>query len=175
MPIGQSAYPSVARNTKQNSVVTPFQFLGPAAMPHASLYRRLDRSPRSDVHHVAENTIGHGSEHQAVPVSPEQDWSGRRRAKPAGFLFPASVRWMASLPSGSQATAIGKDFPRIANMLAALWTRPDALTSYLNELLVDRRGRRQGFPNRVLAELHALSVHYATLHLARSDLSDEPK
>lgn len=145
-------------------------------MTRISVYRPLERAPRSDVHHVAEHSVGPGGgEQQPVPASPEHDWSGRRKARPAEFLFPATVRWMASLPSGSQATAIGKDFPRIANMLAALWTRPDAMTSYLNELLTDKRGRRQGFPNRVLAELHALRAHYTTLHRTRSDFSDETK
>ena len=80
---------------------------------------------------------------------------------PAEFLFPATVRWLASLPPEFPATAIGKTFPRIANMLAALWTRPDALTNYLSELLTDKRGRRQGFPITVLAELHALRAYCA--------------
>ena len=144
-------------------------------MSHMSLYRQLERSPRSDVHHVAENTVGPGSEQQAVPISSEHDWTARRKAKPAEFLFPATVRWMASLQFEVQATAIGKDFPRIANVLAALWTRPDELTSYLNELLVDKRGRRQGFPIRVLGELDALRAHYAVLHLDRSNVGDEPR
>ena len=93
---------------------------------------------------------------------------------PAEFLFPTTVRWMASLPSEFQAVAIGKAYPRIANVLAALWTRPDALTSYLNELLADKRGRRQGFPIRVLGELHALRAYYATFHPVRSGVAGEP-
>ena len=122
-----------------------------------SIYRSTDRLRRNDMHHVAEHIIGpKGDEQQGVPRAPEQDWSARRKANPAEFLFPATVRWMESLPSEFQPKTIGKAFPRIANMLAALWTRPDAFTSYLDDLLIDKRGSRQGFPIDALTELHAL-------------------
>jgi hypothetical protein len=113
-----------------------------------SVYRPLKRSPRSD-------------KQQGVPRAPEQNWTGRRKAKPAEFLFPTTMRWMATMPSEFQPTAIGEAFPRIANALAALWTRPDAFMSYLDDLLIDKRGGRQGFPIDALAELHALSGYYA--------------
>lgn len=132
---------------------------------HISVYRPLKVPPRCDVHHVAEHTAGpERGEQAAIPSSPEADWTGQRKAMPAAFLFPATARWMASLPFEFQPTAIGVAFPRIANVLASLWTRPDALTSYLNELLIDKRGGRSGFPIKVLRELHALRAYYATLH-----------
>jgi hypothetical protein len=127
-----------------------------------SIYRPVNRSPRSDVHHVAERGVGsQGDKQQGVPRAPEQNWTGRRKAKPAEFLFPTTMRWMVTLPSEFQPTAIGKAFPRIANTLAALWTRPEAFTSYLDDLLIDKRGARQGFPIDALAELHALRAYYA--------------
>jgi hypothetical protein len=98
----------------------------------------------------------------------EQDWARRRKAKPAEFLLPTTMRWMATLPPEFQPRAIGKAFPRIANALAALWTRPDAFTSYLDDLLIDSRGARQGFPIDVLAELHALSGYCAASRRDRS-------
>jgi hypothetical protein len=127
-----------------------------------SIYRPLNRSPLSDVHHVAEHSGGSlGDKQRGVPRAPEEDWIRRRKAKPAEFLFPTTTRWMATLSPEFQPTAIGKAFPRIANTLAALWTRPDAFTSYLDDLLSDRRGGRQGFPIEALAELHALRGYYA--------------
>jgi hypothetical protein len=129
---------------------------------YMSIYRPLKRSPRSDVHHVTEHSIGSQTNKQErVPRASDQNWSGRRKAKPAEFLFPTTTRWMATLSPEFQPTAIGKAFPRIANTLAALWTRPDAFTSYLDDLLSDRRGGRQGFPIEALAELHALRGYYA--------------
>jgi hypothetical protein len=144
-----------------------------------SIYLQVKRSPRSDVHHVAEHTIGsHRDWQQGVPRAPEQDWTSRRKAKPAEFLFPTTVRWMATLPPEFQPRAIGNTFPRIANALAALWTRPDAFTSYLDDLLIDNRGARQGFPIDVLAELHALSGYGAVLrrdHSVAQGRSKQPQ
>ena len=118
-----------------------------------SIYRPLNRPPRNDVHHVAEHVAGPGR------IAAKQDWTEHRKALPPEALLPATVRWMATLPS---------DF--IANALADRWSRPEALTSYLSELLVDTRGGRRGFPVRVLRELHALRALYAGLHSERSDL-----
>jgi hypothetical protein len=117
---------------------------------------------RNDVHQVAGHTTGpQRDKQQGVRGAPEQDWTGRRKAEPAQFLFPTTVRWMQSLPSEFQPTTLGKAFPRIANTLAALWTRPNEFMSYLNDLLIDNRGGRQGFPTDVLTELHALTDYYA--------------
>ena len=137
-----------------------------------SIYRSNDRLRRNDTHHVAEHIAGpQGDEQQGVPRTPEQDWNAKRKEKPAEFLFPTTVRWMETLPSEFQPTAIGKGFPRIANTLAALWTRPDAFMSYLDDLLIDKRGGRQGFPIDALTELHALAGYYA---VSRPDRSDVP-
>src|SRR5215831_8110338 len=106
-----------------------------------SIYRTVNRSPRSDVHQVVEHLVGsHGREQQSVERGTEQDWAGRRKAKPAEFLFPTTIRWMATLPPEFQPTATAKAFPRIANALAGLWSAPEELTGYFIELLVDRRG-----------------------------------
>ena len=91
---------------------------------------------------------------------------------PAEILFATTKDWMASLPFEFQPRAIAEVFPRIANAMAALWTRPDALTSYFDELLVDKRRGRQGFPTDVVGELHALRAYYATLHPGHRNIWD---
>ena len=55
-------------------------------------------------------------------------------------------------------------FPRIANLLAALWQDPNSLRRYVDDLLVDKRGNRQGFPVDVLRELFALRAYYDEMH-----------
>ncbi len=140
-------------------------------MPHTSVYRTLNRLPQSDVqvHYVADRILGPGRcEPQAVPLAPKHDWTGQRQAKPAENLLPATAHWLATLPLEIQPTAIGTAFPRITNVLAVLWTRAEALMSYLDDLLLDKRGGRRGFPFAVLEELHALSAYYARLHPERS-------
>ena len=83
---------------------------------------------------------------------------------PAQTLLAPTTRWLATLPLEVYPTALATCFPRIANALATFWARPDALTSYLSELLVDRRGGRKGFPLDVLDDLYQLKNYYARLH-----------
>jgi hypothetical protein len=54
--------------------------------------------------------------------------------------------------------------PRIANFLAARGRTRETLRPYLDELFVDRRGGRKGFPPEVMAELFELRTHYEGLH-----------
>lgn len=141
-----------------------------------SIYRPVDRSPRSDVHHVAGHVVGNDKVKQPPDESSQgQDWSKHRRGLPPETLLPSTTRWMETLPREFQPAAIGATFPRIANALASRWATPEALTNYLNDLLVDTRGGRRGFPVRVLRELHALKALYAGLHPDRSDLWSRPK
>ncbi|MGH8717374.1 MAG: hypothetical protein ACREV0_00270, partial [Burkholderiales bacterium] len=47
-------------------------------------------------------------------------------------------------------------FPRILNKIAELWEMPEART-YFEELMVDRRGNRKGFPPKIAEEILFLS------------------
>lgn len=50
-------------------------------------------------------------------------------------------------------------FPHVLEKISELWESPD-LEPYFVELLFDRRGGRQGFPQQVVAELFALYEIY---------------
>jgi hypothetical protein len=52
-----------------------------------------------------------------------------------------------------QPTHLIAEYPRIANRLAFAWQDPKAVRDVLDDVLVDRRGDRQGFPPMVRAEL----------------------
>ena len=131
-------------------------------------YRTLNGSPLSDANHVTEHIVSPERSGLQTSLNPSKaDWTSRRKAKPTGVLLPRTVRWMEGLPPDFQPTQTSATFPRVANALAALSSVPEELTSYLDDLLVDRRGRRQGFPARVLSELHALSAYNATFLTAR--------
>jgi len=54
-------------------------------------------------------------------------------------------------------------FPRVLNQIARLWNRPARLDDYFDDLLIDRRGGRQGFPFAVASELSALKHYYQTV------------
>jgi hypothetical protein len=51
-------------------------------------------------------------------------------------------------------------FPRIMNQIALLWRRPVQLDRYFEELLIDSRGDRQGFPFAVALELSTLKDYH---------------
>jgi len=80
----------------------------------------------------------------------------RRRLQPLNQLLPATAKWAASLPAGVQPLALLQRLPRIANAIARLWRDNVALTAYLDELLVDRRGGRRGLPPEIQNELMTL-------------------
>jgi hypothetical protein len=64
--------------------------------------------------------------------------------------------WMASLPLVLQPRETVLRFPRIVNRLARCWHDEELLELLFDELLIDHRGARQGFPPEVHAEILAL-------------------
>ena len=97
-------------------------------------------------------------------VDDQSRWLGRRNARPANFVLPATLRWLDSLPIGERPGALAAQFPRILNLIAANWNSPKDCSAYMCSLLHDQRGRRRGFPNRAARDLLALRVYYAKLH-----------
>jgi hypothetical protein len=69
-------------------------------------------------------------------------------------------------------SAIEQRFSRIATELATRWKRGD-IDDYLNSLLLDDRGNRQGFPAEVLEELMFLSNLRWQLQHPRFSRADE--
>ena len=88
----------------------------------------------------------------AKPAEPG-DWHSQRRSRPVDRLLPVASVWAAALPAPLRPRALIAHYPRIANLLALQWTDGGACPAYFDELLMDRRGRRQGFPPPVHDEL----------------------
>ncbi len=88
---------------------------------------------------------------------------GRRRPQPPETLNPETIRWLAALPVDVRPTLFPIQYVRIANMLARVWSSPRACLDYFDELLIDRRGGRQGFPFEIALELAGLKDHYETV------------
>ena len=44
-------------------------------------------------------------------------------------------------------------YPRVVNRIAAAWSDPDLTDGIFNDLLLDRRGGRKGFPPGIAAEI----------------------
>lgn len=132
-----------------------------------SVYRKFAEGPPS------ESLVFSDKRMKVVraPKSPKSDASldeqaqhRRRKAAPTNELLDAALQWAARLPRSVQPLALMRRFPRIANQLAASWSDAPSVRSYLEDLLVDHRGNRKGFPPEFLRELLALRLYHETLH-----------
>jgi hypothetical protein len=67
-----------------------------------------------------------------------------------------------ALPKPMRPMQTCMDFPHIMNLIAASWHEPKAFVKTLEELLMDDRGDRQGFPFPIIVELTELREYYFT-------------
>ena len=97
----------------------------------------------------------------APPAQAQPDWPSLRRPVPPDtmMLNATAMRWLASLPAEARPLELCRCYPRIGNQLAALWSHPDGILAYLEDLLIDKRGDRRGFPGGIALELSRLQEH----------------
>jgi len=69
---------------------------------------------------------------------------------------------LAYIEEAARPKELAAAFPRIVNHMAKLWKMPREMNRYLEELLTDTRGKRQGFPLNILMELSTLNDYYKT-------------
>lgn len=67
--------------------------------------------------------------------------------------------WLKSLPENVRPTNCAEHYPRVLNKIAALWSLNERCIDYLNDLVIDVRGDRQGFSYGVLGELRRLRTY----------------
>ena len=72
--------------------------------------------------------------------------------------------WFRKLPAGRRPHALCSRFPRVANRIAWCWPDPALTQQVLEDLLVDRRGGREGFPRPIVAELRRLRDYRDRAH-----------
>ena len=127
-----------------------------------SIYRRTERFNPTDarVDEGTRPTAAGGSGVAAAPGTQEVDWAQHRKSSPATGLLKPTFAWASTLPAQVQPRSLLSKFPRIANLLAAMWPDPNSFRRYMDDLLVDKRGNRQGFPVDVLKELFELRSYY---------------
>jgi hypothetical protein len=76
-------------------------------------------------------------------------------------LSALAQAWASSLADDERPAALLHKYPRIANRLALCWNDPALRDRVLDDLLVDRRGGRRGFPPDVQADLLRLRASQA--------------
>ncbi len=83
--------------------------------------------------------------------------------QPSAQLTGEALRLLVKLDAKVDLHELSAQFPRVLNRIAEVWTKPQQVDRYFDELLLYSRGVRQGFPQSVISEISSLR-HY---HLAR--------
>ena len=96
----------------------------------------------------------------SAPSAESQDWSKLRKAKPAEHLLPSSKKFLDQLPPEVFPSALASLYARIVNLIALHWNDHASCESYFEELFIDRRGGRQGFPAPVRRDLENLRAYF---------------
>jgi hypothetical protein len=84
-----------------------------------------------------------------------------REPSPVALVLPHTLEWSDTLPRRVRPYALCKLYPRIANLIAIKWADVRFVSAYFDDLLVDRRRGRRGFPLDVLADLCVLRDYRA--------------
>lgn len=90
----------------------------------------------------------------ASPPTTADDAQGKWPRRPPQPLTIASHQIAIALgKEGEPIPGLARRFPHVLNRISAVWEDPPATAELIDDLLVDRRGGRRGFPADVLAEL----------------------
>lgn len=95
-----------------------------------------------------------------IPGSRESATPARRQPDTPIALTNEAIQWLAGLPAEIKPAVLPKDYARIINALSGRWGIPAECIGYFDELLIDRRGTRHGFPMSVALELARLKNYY---------------
>jgi hypothetical protein len=102
-----------------------------------------------------------------APTPPAKDdkyVSMRSAASPQDLVLSAqTLSWLATLGANAPAK-LAQCHPRIVNKMALLWSEPPMMHTYLDDLLIDRRGDRRGFPLEILMEIYHVKELFEALY-----------
>lgn len=92
----------------------------------------------------------------------EVQWEHLRRSEnPSDVkLNVATYKWVLTLPVEVWPLWLMKYFPRIANQFADTWGSRSACETLFEQLLMDQRGTRKGFPMTISREIMALKLYF---------------
>ncbi|RPH58318.1 MAG: hypothetical protein EHM83_17595 [Burkholderiales bacterium] len=82
------------------------------------------------------------------------------RSPSAEPLDVRAQRLFASLPYAVRMSTTRQRFPHVLNRIAAEWDVPARFLRLMDELLIDQRGNRQGFPFETVLELTNFRDYY---------------
>jgi hypothetical protein len=99
------------------------------------------------------------------PGDDASPWLRQRRPPRASdeALTGTTRGWLRRLPAGRRPLHLCERFPRVANRIAWCWADATLADQVFDDLLVDRRGGREGFPRVIVVELRRLREFRAQL------------
>jgi hypothetical protein len=83
-----------------------------------------------------------------------------KRGAPRAELDQRSKQILAAIPADIRPNHIISTFPHIMKLISKSWHEPKEFVKTLDELLIDDRGNRVGFPFAVIVELTDLREYY---------------
>jgi hypothetical protein len=86
----------------------------------------------------------------------------RDSARAVAGLNDVAATLLGSLPTELVPKRLLQEFPHVANRISDLWKRPMELDRYFDDLTIDRRGGRRGFPLGAALEITNLKDYYQT-------------
>ena len=93
-----------------------------------------------------------------------ENWEEKRSQSGIEPLSDEASAWMAELPESVRPNQLSLRYARLANRLCKAWPDRVKCERLLDDLMMDRRGGRKGFPLQVANELATLRDYYFKLH-----------
>ncbi len=110
----------------------------------------------------------------ADPSKPPTPWKRNSQLLDDELQYFTQV-WLKSLPDAIKPLKCAEHYPRVLNKLAALWSLEERCIDFLDELLSDRRGERQGFSYGITGELRLLRMHRVALRATPAATPEGPE
>jgi hypothetical protein len=98
-----------------------------------------------------------------TPKRPE-NWDEKRSQSPTEALSDETHAWMSDLPESVRPQQLALRYARLANRLCKVWNEQAKCDRLLDDLMIDRRGTRKGFPLQIANELASLRDYFYKLH-----------
>jgi len=96
------------------------------------------------------------------------------RQAPARQELPTTtVRWALTLPTENRPLFLLTHYPKIANKLAEIWSNRASVQRCLDDLMLDHRGDRAGFPQEAFNDLMRLQQLLLPTAMTLTDLEPE--
>ncbi|HXV08637.1 MAG TPA: hypothetical protein VD791_11445 [Burkholderiales bacterium] len=123
-------------------------------------YRRAQRTTSSTTNDTGSSTFndtGRVTSNNTASATAATTASGS-----TSELSAEAVRLLASLGKRVSMNELAAQYPRVLNRIAAVWYKRAEADRCFDELLLDARRTRQGFPQSVVYEIASLRHHHVT-------------